>query len=307
MKLEILHVPDCPNLATLIDRLREVTDRPVLTHQIDSDEEATARGMAGSPTLLIDGIDPFATRDQPVGAVSCRLYRDESGRMTGAPSVEKLREAFIAADSRELLSIWRTRALPLEPVERAVHRAILRAFGATGHAPSQRELDVVTAGTGTGTVAVLRSLHEGDAIRLAKDGSIAVAYPFSATPTRHLVRIGDRTDVHAMCAVDALGMAAMLGQDTVICSVDVTTGQQVTVATARQRTVWEPADAVVVIGADAGGGPSADCCCEHVNFFSDTAAAEAWIGRHPRVRGYVLSQTEAEQLGIRLFGRLLAD
>jgi hypothetical protein len=31
-------------------------------------------------------------------------------------------------------------------------------------------------------------LHEVDAIRLAPDGQIAVAYPFSSTPTRRPVR-----------------------------------------------------------------------------------------------------------------------
>jgi hypothetical protein len=50
--------PDCPYLETLLDRLGEVTQQPVMTHQIASEEEAAARGMAGSPTLLVDGIDP---------------------------------------------------------------------------------------------------------------------------------------------------------------------------------------------------------------------------------------------------------
>jgi len=307
MRLEVLHVADCPNLEILLDRLREVTDLPVVTYQIDNDDEAAARGMAGSPTLLIDGIDPLATPDQIEAAVSCRLYRDESGRMSGAPTVGQLREALTAADTRGLLSVWRTRAVPLDPVERAVHQAILRAFATSGRAATPYELDEVTAGTGASTEAVLQGLHEVDAIRLATDGTIAVAYPFSATPTRHQVRIGDRTEVYAMCAVDALGMAAMLGQNTVITSVDITTGNPVTVATVGKRTKWEPADAVVVIGADAGGGPSADCCCQHVNFFSDSAAAQAWNSSHPHVGGHVLSQHEAEQLGCHLFGQLLAD
>jgi hypothetical protein len=40
--------------------------------------------------------------------VSCRIYRDESGQMTSAPSVDQLRDALGATDPRELLSTWRS-------------------------------------------------------------------------------------------------------------------------------------------------------------------------------------------------------
>ena len=67
---------------------------------------------------------------------------------------------------------------------------------------------------------VLAALHDMDAVRLDPEGRIAVAYPFSAYPTRHRVRIDDRVDVYAMCAIDALGMSAMLGANTRIDSID---------------------------------------------------------------------------------------
>jgi hypothetical protein len=154
---------------------------------------------------------------------------------------------------------------------------------------------------------VLTVLHDRDAIRLAQDGQIAVAYPFSATPTRHRVRIGDQVDVYAMCAIDALGISSMLGQDSLIESVDVTTGQPVSVTTRDGHTSWEPTEAVVFIGADASGGPSADCCCDYLNFFADGDAAQAWTRAHPRIPGQILNQAEAEALSIRLFGHLLAS
>jgi hypothetical protein len=46
--------------------------------------------MHGSPTLLIDGQDPFADPDTP-SSLSCRLYRAPDGRQQGAPSVADLR------------------------------------------------------------------------------------------------------------------------------------------------------------------------------------------------------------------------
>jgi hypothetical protein len=312
MKLEVLHVPDCPNLPPMLERLAEVTDLPVTTRVIDSDDEAAQFGMAGSPTLLIDGVDPFTAAGQCECGVSCRLYRDQDGRIVPAPSVEQLRDALNAAGqdqpsaAGELLSAWRTRALPLDPVEKAAHQAILRTFAITGHPPAASELDAVIAGSGSSAAEVLNKLHDVDAIRLAPDGQIAVAYPFSAAPTRHRVRIGDQVDVYAMCAIDALGISAMLGQDTLIESVDVTTGQPITVTTSGGHTSWEPAGAVVVIGADAGGGPSADCCCASLNFFADRATAQAWTSAHPHVPGQILDQAEAEDLGTRLFQPLLA-
>jgi hypothetical protein len=151
--------------------------------------------------------------------------------MISAPSVEQLRQAVEAAAPANVLSAWRTRALPLEPAERAGHQAILRTFATTGRPPDLGELAEVTGGTEANATAVLASLHELDAIRLDSDGQMPVAYPFSSTRTRHRVRIGDRVErqveVYAMCAIDALGIAAMLGRDIVISSVDPSTGEQV--------------------------------------------------------------------------------
>jgi hypothetical protein len=337
--LEVLHVPVCPNVAPLLERLREATDLPVTTRQITSAADAVAAGMRGSPTLLINGRDPFPTSSLQGCdcGVSCRIYRDEHGQAVPAPSVTQLRDALAAAGAPaaatslsvdtlsglplavsgdesccdpvrpgEVVSAWRSRALPLDPVEKAVHQAILRAFAATGRPPAGSDLNAVTAGSGRATADVLAALHELDAIRLAPDGRIAVAYPFSAAPTRHNVRIGDRVEVYAMCAIDALGMSAMLGEDTRIDSVEVTTGHPITVTMTESATRWDPAGAVAFIGADAAGGPSADCCCDYLNFFTDTAAAQAWTAAHPHVPGQILTQAEAEDLGARLFGHLLA-
>ncbi len=98
MKLEVLHVPDCPNLTPMLQRLAAASDLPVTTRQIETEADAAEFGMAGSPTLLIDGADPFASGDTCGCGVSCRLYRDRDGQIVPAPSVEQLRAAIKAAD-----------------------------------------------------------------------------------------------------------------------------------------------------------------------------------------------------------------
>jgi hypothetical protein len=315
MKLEVLHVTDCPNVRPMLDRLDEATDLPVATREVTTDTEAARLGMHGSPTLLINGIDPFASSDQGASGLSCRLYHDQERRIVRAPSVDQLRDAIAAAEEPtpgpppiepgEVLSAWRIRAVPMNPVEKAVHQEILRTFAATGRPPAPSELDATATGrAGVGTV--LSALHEVDAIRLDTNGSIAVAYPFSTQPTRHRVRIDDRVDVYAMCAIDALGISAMLNQDTRIESVDITSGAPINIIMTADGTTWDPATAVVFVGAAAGGGPSSECCCDYLNFFTDPAAAETWTAAHPDVPGQILDQAGAVDLGRQLFRPLLA-
>lgn len=314
MRLEVLHVTDCPNLAPMLDRLAEATALPVATREVTTDVEAAELGMNGSPTLLVNGVDPFVSPDQ-CGGVSCRLYRDGDGRIVPAPSVDQLRDAIAVARSAsertdiepiEVLSAWRGSAVPLDSVEKAVHQEILRTFASTGRPPAPSDLGATIAESGRLTSEVLSALHEADAIGLDADGDIAVAYPFSARATRHRVRIADRVDVFAMCAIDALGISAMLGQDTLIESLDVTSGEPIRVTVTSEGATWEPNLAVVFVGAATGGGPSSDCCCDYLNFFTDHAGAQAWIAAHPHVPGQILDQTEAVALGIRLFQPLLA-
>jgi hypothetical protein len=80
-----------PNAAAFEDRLAAaLTGYPgavVRRHVVADQREAAKAGMHGSPTLLIDGVDPFAPPAQPP-SLSCRIYRHEAGRPSGAPSVE---------------------------------------------------------------------------------------------------------------------------------------------------------------------------------------------------------------------------
>ncbi len=92
MTLEILQVPGCPGADLLDARLAELGHPGVARRVVTSQADAERLGLTGSPTLLVDGTDPFARSAQPP-SVSCRLYLDEHGRRIPAPSVSQLRAA----------------------------------------------------------------------------------------------------------------------------------------------------------------------------------------------------------------------
>jgi hypothetical protein len=215
-----------------------------------------------------------------------------------------------------------SRLTQVTPAARAIHQAILRAFATTGHAPDTSALAAATP-PGHRLAALLTELHDHDVVRLDHHGQIRAAYPFSAAPTSHLVAIGGGPTVYAMCAIDALGIADMLGRNTTISSTDPISGHEIRVAIGNGRADWTPDTAVVVVGSDtaaastggacrrpddaerAGSVAAADLCCGVMNFFTNPDSARAWITAHPRVAGMVLNQEQALRLGVDIFGRLL--
>lgn len=94
----LLYFDDCPNwrlASTLVDRLAaEHEDVVVHRRVVDSEEEAQRVGFIGSPTILIDGVDPWAPDGASFG-LSCRIFVTPEGP-TGSPTWEQL-EAAVAA------------------------------------------------------------------------------------------------------------------------------------------------------------------------------------------------------------------
>lgn len=96
MQIDVVHVPDCVNLERARARVREALAGAGLTVSVRDVEvatpaEAERAGMRGSPTILIDGHDPFNV-EPAEASLSCRLYQTADG-LDGAPSVAQLLEA----------------------------------------------------------------------------------------------------------------------------------------------------------------------------------------------------------------------
>lgn len=83
----------CPNwqvARTRLEQALEQVDRggEITLEQVETAEEAQRLGFRGSPTILIDGVDPFAGAEASPG-LSCRVYQTEGGT-EGSPSVSQL-------------------------------------------------------------------------------------------------------------------------------------------------------------------------------------------------------------------------
>ena len=94
--MTLLFFDDCPNWRVADDRLRalarEFSDVTVTHHRVETADEAERVGFRGSPTVLIDGVDPFATDFDPIGGLSCRVFATPDGP-AGSPTLAQLRQA----------------------------------------------------------------------------------------------------------------------------------------------------------------------------------------------------------------------
>jgi hypothetical protein len=96
MQVTVLYFDGCPHWRTAEARVREALlrlrrdDVTVARRLVDSTEQAEAEGFRGSPTILVDGRDPFAGSQTP-GGLSCRVYTTPAG-LAGAPTVAQLVE-----------------------------------------------------------------------------------------------------------------------------------------------------------------------------------------------------------------------
>ena len=94
MRVELLYFEGCPSWKTVDERMTEALRTVgrdyvmVVRRLVETPEEAEYLGFIGSPTIRINGTDPFAAGDERVG-LACRVYENPAGR-TGSPTTGQL-------------------------------------------------------------------------------------------------------------------------------------------------------------------------------------------------------------------------
>jgi hypothetical protein len=97
MDVSVLHIDDCPNWVEAGARLRTAlrdlgaSDTEVSFVALHTPDDASHVLFAGSPTLLIDGVDLFPT-DGRTTDLACRVYRTD-GHLAGLPSLADIEVA----------------------------------------------------------------------------------------------------------------------------------------------------------------------------------------------------------------------
>lgn len=201
--------------------------------------------------------------------------------------------------------LGRARAARLDASTRRFYESILRSF-ARGDRPDAAALATEAARLGLELEAALVNLAEEDLVHTDAAGAVSVAYPFSGRPTAHRVRL-DQQSVYAMCAIDALGMAAMLDASVSIDSRDPLSGDAIRVELAPDgQAVWSPEEAVVVTGSCCAGA-AYEGCCQVLNFFATPANAARYLADGADVSGHVISIPEAIEAGRAIFGDVFAE
>jgi Alkylmercury lyase len=144
----------------------------------------------------------------------------------------------------------------LAPAARRLYALILYRF-TEGGPPDRDELSDLGF-----SADALPELVERDLAQLGPDAQIVVAYPFSASPTRHRVLTEDGRAYWAMCAIDALGMPFLLHQAAEIRAREPGGDRAIKIAIDpdAQTVRADPADAAVAV-ARAGDGCAAGCAC----------------------------------------------
>lgn len=130
----------------------------------------------------------------------------------GRSFVVKLAEELM---DEEFTAKWRDRQ-SIGPLPRIVLGAVLAELVATGEPVTIESVTTRLPGYARGDVeAAVWTLDDKDMV-VVREGRIMLAYPFAAAPTPFAVTFPDGRVRYAVCAIDALGVAPMLGQPVTI-------------------------------------------------------------------------------------------
>ncbi len=96
--VELLYWEGCSSYPQALAELREALESighghvRVSVGRIEDDGQAEAAGFVGSPTIRVNGVDPFPPGEEEPPGLTCRIYRRTDGRFSPTPDPQLLRE-----------------------------------------------------------------------------------------------------------------------------------------------------------------------------------------------------------------------
>jgi mercuric reductase len=189
-----------------------------------------------------------------------------------------------------------------------MHRAILHHFIKAGQFPTAADLAIILALPPAEIETKLTELAAMCLYRDTVNGEILGAYPFSARPTAHRLHLLNGQEVYAMCAVDALGVSAMLEQPVSIYSHCAHCDEPISLEVRGETLATaHPSSVVVWYQAASANCVPATAKCPGINFYCNPTHRVAWSEGHPDSTGYELTLAEALMRGVKIFSLLLRE
>jgi hypothetical protein len=182
---------------------------------------------------------------------------------------------------------------------------VLQAYAADGRSPVPAQI-AAASGLPSGEVgSALQRLAGRDLVVLDGAGRVTGAYPFTDGPSEHQVEVSGVT-MSAMCAIDALGIGAMLERDCMIRSACRQCRRTLAIHTpsrGRELEEVEPGAIVVWSGRRYASGCAASSLCTLQAFFCDDDHLAAWCASGPvgADDGIRLCLAEALEVGRAIF------
>jgi hypothetical protein len=183
MKITLQYFDGCPNWKLMEQQLAQallesqVAEADIVRERVESPEEAARLGFRGSPTVLIEGKDPFASEGDAVG-LACRVYRTANGE-DGLPSVEELRAALVPMGG---LGVGELGELLVDEIRGAAFRRLI-------------SIEDLATDLGRSVEEVRRQMDELSRVgrvRLDNGGRVAGSGGLSIGPDRHQIELDGR-------------------------------------------------------------------------------------------------------------------
>ena len=185
------------------------------------------------------------------------------------------------------------------------HKSILRSFVDKGSILSRSELSTIVDDIDDATSI----LKENDMVVFDESNEPIGAYPFTMEEREHQILVNTH-NVHAMCALDSLGISPMFDFPVVITSQCRVTEEPIEIYQDGSFILNKDDVKDVQFGVIWNASGSSCCCanslCMEMMFLKDPTVATEWLEQDPKNRE-VYTLREAIEFSTRFFAPLTKD